>query len=96
MESIKLNSRIGDDGILRVQVPDNFKNQNLEILIVFQPISTSEAQKKSSENIPELRGWSPGFFENVVGSWEGEPLERPSQIPFEVREDLTFGEEEAS
>jgi len=35
MESIKLKSRIGDDGILKIQVPDNFKNQDLEIIIIF-------------------------------------------------------------
>lgn len=97
MESIKLKSRVGDDGILRIQVPDNFKNQNLEILIVFQPIATPEAQAETSaENTPESRGWSSGFLKGVIGSWEGEPLERPLQLPYERREELTFGEEEAS
>lgn len=95
MESIKLKSKIGDDGILQIQVPDNLKNQNLEILVVFQPIASPDNQPKhTTENTPESLGWSPGFFENVVGSWEGEPLERPPQLPFEIREELTFGEEE--
>jgi hypothetical protein len=34
------------------------------------------------------RGWPPGFFEEVVGAWKGEPLERPEQLPFEEREEL--------
>jgi hypothetical protein len=94
MESIKLRSRVGNDGILRIQVPDSFKNQNLEILVVFQPIAAPEEQfKHSTENTPEALGWSPGFFEKVVGSWEGEPLECPPQLPYEVRDELTFGEE---
>jgi hypothetical protein len=97
MESIKVKSHIGDDGILQVQVPDDFKNQNFEILIVFQPISNPDSQKdNSSDSTPESRGWNPGFFETVIGRWEGEPLERPSQLPYEVRDDLTFGEKEAS
>ena len=33
-------------------------------------------------------GWPPGFFEDVAGSWEGEPLERPEQLPFEERDPL--------
>jgi len=80
MESIKLKSRIGDDGILRIQFPDNFKNQNFEILVVLQPIPLPEdiAQIKTLESL----GWNPGFFENVIGSWEGEPLERPPQLNF--------------
>jgi len=93
MESIKLKSRIGEDGILKIQVPDSFKNQELEIVVIFQPLTSSTDQADStSENTPESRGWNPGFFENVVGSWEGEPLKRPPQLPYEVRENLTFGE----
>ena len=33
-------------------------------------------------------GWPPGFFEEVVGSWEGEPLVRPDQGEFEKRREL--------
>jgi ribbon-helix-helix CopG family protein len=37
----------------------------------------------------ELDGdWPPGFFEEVVGAWKGEPLERPEQLPYEKREEL--------
>jgi predicted HTH domain antitoxin len=43
-------------------------------------------------NIPESRGWHPSFFENVVSSWNGNPLGHPPQLPYEVREELTFGE----
>lgn len=97
MESIKLKSHIGNDGILQVQVPDDFRNQNFEILIVFQPISNIESQEDVLlDSKPESRGWNSNFFETTIGSWEGEPLERPSQLPYEVREDLTFGEKEAS
>ena len=35
----------------------------------------------------ELSGeWPPGFFEEVVGGWQGEPLERPPQGAYERRE----------
>ncbi len=33
-------------------------------------------------------GWMPGFFEEVIGGWVGEPLERPEQGESEIREIL--------
>ena len=33
-------------------------------------------------------GWPQGYFEEVVGGWQGEPLERPLQGEFETRETL--------
>lgn len=33
-------------------------------------------------------GWPAGFFERVAGAWQGEPLERPPQPPFEERDKL--------
>ncbi len=34
------------------------------------------------------RGWPDGFFEEVVGGWLGEPLQRPPQLSFEERDQL--------
>lgn len=31
-------------------------------------------------------GWPEGYFERVVGKWQGEPLERPKQLPLEERD----------
>ncbi|MCA9982105.1 MAG: hypothetical protein KDD89_14775 [Anaerolineales bacterium] len=40
----------------------------------------------------EVEGdWPEGFFEEVVGGWEGEPLERAPQGTYEIRLDL-FGQ----
>jgi hypothetical protein len=33
-------------------------------------------------------GWPEGFFEEVLGGWRGEPLERPQQLAYEERERL--------
>ena len=32
-------------------------------------------------------GWPSWFFKDVVGGWQGD-LERPEQLPFEVRDEL--------
>ena len=31
-------------------------------------------------------GWPEGYFEQVFGGWEGEPLQRPEQGDYEQRE----------
>lgn len=89
MESIKLKSHVGDDGVLKIQVPVGFKNEDLEVMVIFQPLKSRDRNSATLES----RGWQPGFFEEVIGSWEGEPLERPEQLPYEIREELTFGED---
>jgi hypothetical protein len=33
-------------------------------------------------------GWPPGYFENVIGGWKGDPLVRPPQGEYEERERL--------
>jgi hypothetical protein len=34
------------------------------------------------------KGWPKWFFDEVVGGWQGEPPERPAQLPLEVRDEL--------
>lgn len=36
-------------------------------------------------------GWPKGFFEEVVGGWQGEPLQRGEQGNYEDRDPLQFG-----
>ena len=33
-------------------------------------------------------GWPPGYFENVIGGWKGDPLVRPQQGEYEEREEM--------
>ena len=33
-------------------------------------------------------GWPKGFFEEVIGGWQGEPLQRSAQGKFELRDEL--------
>lgn len=52
-----------------------------EFLLSKSPQSGSMQPEKSSN-------WEPGFFEEVVGGWVGEPLERAEQGEYESREIL--------
>ncbi|MEG4318511.1 MULTISPECIES: hypothetical protein [unclassified Microcoleus] len=82
MQSIKVRSRVGEDGMLHLQIPGGIKNTDLEVIVVFQPVAPATEAKT-----PEDLGWPPGFFETVIGSWEGEPLVRPEQLEYEMREE---------
>ncbi|OBQ27626.1 MAG: hypothetical protein AN483_19715 [Aphanizomenon flos-aquae MDT14a] len=86
MESMKIKTHIGNDKILKVELPDEFANEKLEIVIVFQRIAEKSLQ--SATKTPEELGYSRRFLEEVIGSWEDEPLERPEQLYFEEREEI--------
>lgn len=88
MESIKIRTYIGDDGILQIQLPPEIANQELDVVIVFQPVIQKSIQ--SPTETPEEIGYSRKFVEEVIGSWEGDPLERPEQLPFEEREEIQW------
>ena len=74
MQSIKLRSRVDADGILRLQVPVELSNQELELIVVYQPVE-SVTQAKTAEEL----GYPADFFEKTAGAWQGEPLTRGEQ-----------------
>ena len=78
METITLHSRVGADGLLKLQVPVRMTNTDLEVVLIVHPLTSTE------QNL----GWPPGFFEEVAGSWQGERLVRDDQGQYEIREDL--------
>lgn len=83
MDSIKLRSHVGQDGILHLEIPVGVTDKDLEVMVIFQPLE-AETQAKTLET----KGWHPGFFEEVIGGWVGEPLERGEQGKYETREQL--------
>ena len=83
MQSIKVRSHVGSDGMLHLQVPVGITDTDLEVIVVFQRISPANEAKT-----PEDLGWSPGFFEITCGCFQDEPLVRGEQGEFEKREEL--------
>ncbi|MBW4429559.1 MAG: hypothetical protein KME50_35660 [Nostoc desertorum CM1-VF14] len=76
MDSIKIRSHVGKDGILHLDIPVEMPDTEIEITVTIQKVT------------PQERGWMPGFFEEVIGGWVGEPLERAEQGEYETREPL--------
>lgn len=79
MRSITLRSHVGSDGILRLQVPVELRDRDLEVIVTYQPLPN---QDKSSDDL----GWPPGFFERTAGAIPD--LERPPQGESEERDSL--------
>jgi len=76
MKSIQLKTHIGDDGILHLELPVDIRNQDLDVIIVINETGTSIAT------------WDEEFFNETAGSLADDPIERPHQGDFEIREQI--------
>ena len=77
-----IRSRVGADGILHLDVPSNLAETDVEVMVIVTPVSQSDLGHTN-----EL-AWSTGFFESVVGGWQGERLTREGEGEYETREKL--------
>jgi hypothetical protein len=76
MQSIKINQHVGRDGILHLDIPVGMVDTEIEVTVTIKRVTAQQ------------RGWMPGFFEEVIGGWVGEPLSRPEQGEYDMREQL--------
>jgi hypothetical protein len=81
MQTLQLRSQAGDDGVLHVKIPVGIPHAEYQVVVVLQPAAAEPGAKT-----PEELGWPPGFFEEVIGSWQGEFVR--DQGEFEKREEL--------
>lgn len=44
MQSIQLNTTVNADGVLRIEMPPELKNKNLEVTIVFQSLLIADRE----------------------------------------------------
>lgn len=69
MKSIKTRSLVGNDGILHLDIPVGIQDKEFEVMVIYHPIESSTSAKT-----PEELGWSPGFFDEVIGGWVADDL----------------------
>lgn len=82
MKTVTLRSHVGSDGVLRLEVPVDFKDADLEIILVIQPQDVAPQK-------PEDLGWPPGFFEQTYDALADDAMFfRHDQGEFEQRESL--------
>lgn len=47
MNTIQLKTHVGEDGILNLQIPTGVQNQEIEVLVVIQPIGSPSLNRQS-------------------------------------------------
>jgi hypothetical protein len=77
MKSVSLRSHVGGDGILKLEIPLGETDVDCDVVVVVEPVAPMQpcSPMPSSESL----GWSPGFFEETAGRWQGEPLVRSGE-----------------
>ena len=83
MKSIKLNKKVGTDGILHLDIPVEIIDAEVEIMVIYQRL-----QPPAQPNTPEELGYPPGFFEQTYGSCADDPIVIDSEGEFEEREKI--------
>lgn len=83
MTSITLRSHVGTDGILRLDLPVGLTDAELEVTVTFKALPSPEEGQ-----LPQGKGWSPGFFEETFGSFKDDPLIIDSEGVFDDEEEI--------
>jgi hypothetical protein len=68
METIKLKTHVGSDGVLKLEVSVGITNQDLEVVVVVEPLTQVKAETDRAE-------WL-AFIEATAGSLADNPIER--------------------
>ncbi len=78
MQTITLRETIGDDGILRLQMPLEPRGGEVEVVVVIQP-QNGQSNGQSSE-----KGAKPRSFADFAGTLQDETFEVPEELPWET------------
>ncbi|MCD4686472.1 MAG: hypothetical protein K8S97_11110 [Anaerolineae bacterium] len=77
METIRVKTRIGADGLLKLEMPVGVANVDADVVIVFAVQPTTEEED-----------WA-DFVNATYGSLADDPIERPAPLPPDVRDEIT-------
>jgi hypothetical protein len=81
MRSLHVRVCVDKEGQVTFRMPKEFANQDVDLVVVFEPLKSVEAA------VPTSQGWPADFFEEVAGSIPDFP-EIDSEGDFEVRDSL--------
>lgn len=79
METLTLKARAGKDGVLRLEIPTNQADQELEIVLVMQRII---------DEAVDAMGYPLGYFDETYGSLADDPIERNQPSHPDVRDEI--------
>ena len=67
MQTLTMRARSGKDGIVRLEIPTDKADHNVEIVVVIQAIEDEPV---------DAMGYPLGYFEEAYGSFSDNPIER--------------------
>ena len=67
METITLKSHVGEDGILKLELPVQTKDADVEVKVTLEPVGPKDKN-----------GWPTGYFEKTFGSIKDKTFVRPN------------------
>lgn len=79
MQTVMLTSRTDQNGFLHLTIPVALPEAEIKVILSLQPILPVSVTQTPTE-----LGWSPGFFEETFGAWEGD-FKRESPGEYEQR-----------
>ena len=80
MEAIKVKTHVGDYGVMKLEIPTNFSNSDVEVILVVH-------SQTSQPNDFDQAEWI-AFVESTAGSLADDPLERGDQGTLEIRDEI--------
>ncbi|MBL1137838.1 MAG: hypothetical protein HND46_21225 [Chloroflexi bacterium] len=80
MEAMKFRTRVGPDGILQLEMPDELWGQEIEAIVVLQPVLIPRSEMSRSEWLK--------FIDETSGSLADDPIERDDQGEHEIRDEI--------
>lgn len=79
MQTITLKTHVASDGVMKLEIPTNLADQEVEIVVVIQPLTSEPV---------DAQGYPDGYFEETYGSFAEAPLERQQPSVPDRRDEL--------
>ena len=79
MQTISLKAHADHNGLVKLEIPTDLADSELDVVVVLQPIAPEPL---------DAMGYPIGYFEATYGSFADEPLERNQPLQADVRDEL--------
>jgi hypothetical protein len=79
MQTITMKARADRDGVVKLEIPTDLADREVEIVLVMQALDT--------EPLDDM-GYPIGYFEETYGSFADEPLERNQPLQPDARDEI--------
>jgi hypothetical protein len=79
MQTITMKARADRDGVVKLEIPTDLADREVEIVLVMQALD--------KEPLDDM-GYPIGYFEETYGSFADEPLERKQPLQPDARDEI--------